>query len=484
MYTLLLLLIPLITILLILPINNIVIIKKLALFSSIIELFIVLLIWILFDYNNPEYINTLMISNIRLGIDSISLIFIILTVLIMPIAILAGFNIKKKIKTFMILVLLTELIFMLIFTSLDILLFYITFESSLIPMFFLIGLYGSDSQGMFKGKINKEKTRIYASYKFFLMTFAGSLLMLLSIIKIYTYYGTTDYLLISTFNIDNNLQIILWLGFFISFAIKTPLLPVHQWLPLAHTEAPLTGSIILAALMLKLATYGFIKYSLILFPYASTYFLPLIMTLCIISLIYSSFSTLRQIDMKKIIAYSSIGHMAIIIMALFSNNYQGITGALFLSFAHGLTSPALFICVGILYNIFHTRIILYFKGLSIYMPLLSSLTFIFILANMSTPLTSNFIGEFISFISIFNYHFPFTAIIFTISIILVPVYSIYFYIKNFFGSYSIYLKSYQDINILDFNLLITLLGFILFTGIFPNSLLNILELPVSMIIIH
>lgn len=478
---LLLLFLPILGSFIILTINNTLLIKKVGLLTSIIEFIIVIMIWIVYDYNNPDYIYTQLLSNIRFGIDTISLFFIIFTAFIMPIAILAGWGIKKKIKEFIVLLLLLESIFILIFTSLDIVIFYISFESSLIPMFFLIGLYGSDPQGIYKGIKNKKRTRIYATYQFFLMTFAGSLLMLFSILKLYSYLGTTDYLLISTSYIDYNTQSLLWFGFFISFAIKTPLIPFHQWLPLAHTEAPLTGSIILAALMLKLATYGFIKYSLILFPSASSYFTPLIMTLSIISLIYSSFSTLRQIDIKKIIAYSSIGHMAIIILALFSNSYHGLSGALFFSLAHGFTSPVLFICAAILYEIFHTRTLLYFKGLSIYLPYFSFLFFILILANMSTPLTSNFIGEFLSFIGIFKFNLSFTAILATFSIIIVPIYSIWFFSRGFFGSYSLYLQSNKDFLFRDFHLIMPLFFSVIFTGIFPNIFLDIIEYSISTI---
>lgn len=485
-------------------------IKKIALITTLCEFIIGISLWISFDYNTSVITYMEIVSNIRFGIDNISLLFIILTVFIMPICILADWESNQitklpsskliaqpthptntlgstiitngSLKERFIWILVLESIFIIIFTSQDILIFYIFFESSLIPMFFLIGLYGSKSNLNLKyNGLYQTNWLIYATYQFFIMTFAGSLLMLLAILYLYIYLGTTDYLLISTSAISYDVQCLIWLGFFIAFATKAPLMPFHQWLPLAHTEAPLTGSIILAALMLKLATFGFIKYSIALLPYASTYFTPLIMTLGLISLIYSSITTLRQIDIKKIIAYSSIGHMAIIIMALFSNSYQGLSAALFFSVAHGLTSSGLFICVTILYSIFHTRNILYFKGLSNLMPLLSLFCFIFILSNMSIPLTCNFIGEFLSFIGIFKFNFSFTAILAAISILLVPIYSILFFNRSFFGSYSLFLNyNVTDISFKQFHLILPLLFSVLFTGLFPDTLTGIYEFSISM----
>ena len=304
----LLLFIPIITSLYLLFINNSKKIKMIGLISTLINFFLSIIIWIQFDYSNPypqfffkytEYISV--------GIDGISLLFILLTTFIMPISILAGWSIKNNIKYFIICLLGLESILIGVFVVLDILMFYICFESSLIPMFLLIGLFGSKPQGLPLNGGKVISTRIYASYQFFLMTLAGSLFMLLGILFLYAQTGTTNYILISTSYITPYAQTIIWIGFFLSFAIKTPIVPFHQWLPLAHTEAPLSGSIILAALMLKLSTYGFIKYSIILFPDASYYFTPLIYVLCVIGIIYSSFTTLRQIDIKKIIAYSSIG---------------------------------------------------------------------------------------------------------------------------------------------------------------------------------
>jgi NADH-ubiquinone oxidoreductase chain 4 len=461
-----LLLVPIIGSIIIFIISNDNKIKQIGLIVSIINFIISLIIWLSFDYNigTPQFL-----IGTNIGIDGISLVFVLLTTITIPITILASWsNIKEKIKFFIISLLLLEAVLIGVFIVLDILIFYICFESSLIPLFFLIGIYGS---GM-------KETKIHASYMLFLYTLVGSLCMLLAIITLYSLTGTTHFLLFNLYIIDPNYQKLLWLAFFFALAIKTPLIPFHLWLVFAHTEAPLAGSIILAGIQLKLAIYGFIKINIGLLPEASEYFTPLIYTLSIISIIYSSLTTLRQIDIKTIIAYSSIGHISIALLGIFSNNISGISGGIFLSIAHGITSPALFILVTILYERTGTRILNYYRGLSIYMPLFSIFLFIFTLANMGTPLTANFIGEILSFIGSFKNN-PILTIFASFSIILSAAYSIWLYNRICYGQYSLYLKPIQDINRREYFLLLSLLILLFIIGIFPNILLDILHLSVS-----
>ena len=308
-----------------------------------------------------------------------------------------------------------------VFCMLDLLLFYVFFESVLLPMFLIIGVWGS------------RERKIRAAYQFFLYTLIGSLFMLLAILLIYFQTGTTDLqvLFVSEFSLQR--QFLLWFAFFASFAVKVPMIPVHIWLPEAHVEAPTSGSVILAGVLLKLGTYGFVRYSIPLFPDASVYFTPLVYTMSIIGIIYASLTTLRQIDLKKIIAYSSVAHMGFVTLGLFSLNIQGIEGALLLMLSHGFVASSLFLCIGVLYDRTHTRLVKYYGGLVHVMPLFSVFFLIFTMGNLSLPGTSSFVGEFLILVGVFQTN-PFVATCAATGMILGGAYSIWLYNRVVFGN--------------------------------------------------
>ncbi len=409
--------------------------------------------------------------SLYLGLDGLSLFFVLLTTIITPICILASWNdIQHNLKYFFISFLILETLQIAVFVVLDLLLFYVFFESVLIPLFFIVGIWGASLE------------RIRASYLLFLYTLLGSLFMLLAILIIYNHVGSTDLQFISLTEINVTSQFILWLGFFISFAVKTPLVPFHLWLFRAHAEAPLAGSIILAAVILKLATYGFLRIMITILPDATYFFLPLIQTFSIITLVYSSLATLRQIDLKALVAYSSVAHMAVVILGLFSNTIQGIEGGITLSIAHGFVSPALFICVGgILYNRYHSRIINYYRGIALTMPLFTILFFVFTIFNTAIPLSLNWIGEFLALAGTFE-HSPIVSGFGALGILLSACYSIWMYNRVSYGSFSPYLKPMFDINRREFHLLLPLLILTLVLGIYPNTILNVLHLSVANIL--
>jgi proton-translocating NADH-quinone oxidoreductase chain M len=478
----LLLLIPLFGSLIILPMSNTLenkrAMKKIALTSSLINFFISLNLWYLFDSSSAALgggqfqfvseFNQLNFCHLNFGVDGISLYFVLLTTFVTPIALLSNYtNINKNLKLFLISILVLETLQICAFVSLDLLLFYIFFESVLPILFIVIVIFGHG------------KDRFRSAFLFFLYTLAGSLPMLLSILVIYNYIGNTDFQLISLYDISLESQKFLWLGFFIAFAVKTPLYPFIIWLPKAHSDSPLAGSILLAATILKLATYGYLRVLINLLPDASNYFSPLVQTFAIISLIYASFSTIIQQDTKRLIAYSSVAHMAVVVLGLFSNNLLGIEGAILLAIAHGFVSPALFICVGgIIYERTGTRIINYIRGLVIYMPVFTILFFIFTLANTGIPLTLNFLGEQLSLIGIWQIN-PIIASLGATGIVLSACYSIFLYNRISYGNYSPYLPPLKDINRREFYLLISLLIPTVIFGIFPNIILESLHISVS-----
>jgi proton-translocating NADH-quinone oxidoreductase chain M len=291
--------------------------------------------------------------------------------------------VKKDLKEYLIAFLLLEFFLIGVFCILDLLLFYIFFESVLIPMFLIVGIWGS------------RERKILASYYFFLYTLLGSVVMLLSILYIYYQVGTTDYEMLLTFSFSEIEQKFLWFTFFLAFASKVPMVPVHLWLPEAHVEAPTAGSVILAGVLLKLGTYGFIRYSLPLFPNASFFFTPLVYTISAIGIIYTSFTAIRQSDFKRIIAYTSIAHMNLVMLGIFSFNSIGIEGAIFQSLSHGFVASALFLVIGIVYDRYHTRIVKYYSGLASVMPIYITIFMFFTMANISFPGTSSFVGEFL-----------------------------------------------------------------------------------------
>jgi len=474
----LLLLIPIIGSLLLLTIpensiENKIRMKRITLITMLINFIISIYIWLEFDSNTSQYqfvyeFIDLSYCHLNIGIDGISLFFVLLTTFISPIAILSNYNnINNNLKYFLISFLLLETLQIGVFVVLDLILFYIFFESVLPILFLIIIVYGSG------------EARIRSALLLFLYTLAGSLFMLLAILQIYSYVGSTDFQIISLSEINLDNQKILWLGFFLAFAVKTPLWPLTGWLYRAHADSPLAGSILLAATILKFATYGYLRVLINFLPDATNYFSPLVQTIAIITLIYASLATIIQQDTKALIAYSSIAHMSIVILGLFSNTIQGIEGAILLALAHGFVSPALFICVGgVIYDRTGTRIIHYIRGLVTYMPVFTILFLIFTLSNTGIPLTLNFLGEQLSLIGIWE-RSPLIAALGATGIVLSAVYSIYLYNRISYGTYSPHLKPIKDISRREFNLLISLLLPTVLLGIFPNVILDGLHFSIS-----
>jgi NADH-quinone oxidoreductase subunit M len=356
----------------------------------------------------------------RLGVDGLSMPFVLLTTFLMPFCIGASWlSIEKRVKEYMIAFLVLETLMIGVFEALDLLLFYLFFEGGLIPMFLIIGIWGG-------------KNRVYAAFKFFLYTLLGSLLMLLAIMAMYWYAKTTDITVLLHTDFPAGMQKWLWLAFFASFAVKMPMWPVHTWLPDAHVEAPTAGSVILAGILLKMGGYGFIRFSLPMFPDASHYFAPLVFALSIIAIVYTSLVALVQEDMKKLIAYSSVAHMGFVTMGLFSMNAQGVEGAVFQMISHGLVSAALFLCVGVVYDRMHTREIAAYGGLVQRMPRYAVALMIFTLANVGLPGTSGFIGEFLTLIGAFQAN-SWVALWATTGVILSAAYALYLYRRVIFG---------------------------------------------------
>ena len=481
----LLLLIPLIGIGLItiesnygLSLNNNIKIKSIALGTSVVNLIISLIIFILFDFSSKQfqYIEEYYQINyfdIYLGIDGLSIYFVLLTTIIMPIAILSNWNSiqSKNALSFAVIMLLLEALLLGVFLVLDILLFYIFFESILPPLFLLIGLFGSSN-------------KVRASFYLFLYTLFGSLFMLLSILVMSSIMGTTDFDALSKSNFNYLTQIFLFIGIFIAFAVKTPTIFLNTWLLKAHVESPLSGSIILAGIVLKLTLYGIFRLILPLLPKASLNYTYIIYVIGIITIIYASFSTLRTIDVKELIAYSSVSHAAVYLIGAFSNTIQGIEGAISLGLAHGFVSSGLFICAGgILYDRSSTRLITYYRGIAQVMPIFSILFFILSLGNCGAPLTLNFLGEFMSVYGVFE-RMPILGVLASSSIIFSAAYTIYMYNRIAFGgSYSIYfVENIGDVTKREFIMLLVFVILTVLFGIYPVPILDGLHYSVSSLI--
>lgn len=452
--------------------------KFIALSSTILNLMVSFIIFIFFNFSNnnlqfvEEYYNV-QIFEIYLGIDGISLYFILLTTILMPIALVSNWNsIKKNIKSYLIIMLLLESLLLGVFLVSDIMLFYIFFESILPPLFLLIGLYGSNN-------------KVRASYYIFLYTLWGSLFLLLSILSIYSIMGVTDYNVLFKMNFDYFTQTILFLGIFIAFAVKTPVIFLNNWLLKAHVESPLGGSIILAGIVLKLSLYGIFRLILPIINKASVDNVLIIYTIGVITIIYASFSTLRTIDIKELIAYSSVSHAAVYLIGAFSNITQGIEGAILLGIAHGFVSSGLFICVGgILYDRSSSRIIYNYKGMAQLMPLFSIFYFILCLGNCGAPLTLNFLGEFMSLYGMLE-KLPFLAILASSSIVFSAGYTIYMFNRISFGGFFtklFYEQNIFDINKREFLLLLILTLLTIFLGIYPSLILDSLHYSVNNLI--
>lgn len=446
--------------------------------TSLVNFVVSMLLWIQFDKLTTtfQFVNKLgwipfANIDIYIGIDGISLFFILLTTLLTPICIVISRNsIKVQIKEYMICFLILELLLILVFCVLDLVLFYIFFESILMPMMIIIGIWGS------------RERKIGAAYQFFLYTLLGSLFFLIAILTIYFETGTTDIHILLTTNFPYNRQLLLWLAFFASFAVKVPMIPVHTWLPEAHVEAPTAGSVILAGVLLKLGGYGFLRFSIPMFPEASVFFTPMIYVISVVAIIYVSLTTLRQVDLKKIIAYSSVAHMAFVTLGIFTFNLQAIEGSIFLMLSHGIVSSALFMCVGVLYDRHKTRIIKYYSGMIQVMPLFMTLFLIFTLANLSLPTTAGFIGEFLVIIGLFQANKMITFIA-AIGMVLGAAYSIWLWNRIACGNLKIYfIKSFADINHRELYMFLPLVFLTFFLGIYPEIILDTIHISVKNLI--
>jgi len=451
--------------------------KITAFVTSLVNLAISLVIFILFDFSSNQFqfvqehydIN---LFDIYLGVDGISIYFVLLTTIIMPIAILSNWNsITENIRSYLIIMLLLETLLIAVFLVLDILLFYVFFESILPPLFILIGLFGSSN-------------KVRASFYLFLYTLFGSLFLLLSILTISSIMGTTDFDALFKTNFDYTTQVFLFIGIFISFAVKTPTIFLNNWLLKAHVESPLGGSIVLAGIVLKLSLYGIFRIILPILPKASLDYTFIVFVIGVITIIYASFSTLRTTDIKELIAYSSVSHAAVYLIGVFSNTIQGIEGGIILGLAHGFVSSGLFICAGgILYDRSGTRLIHYYKGVTQMMPLFSLLFFILCLGNCGAPLTLNFVGEFMSLYGTFE-RLPLLGVFASTSIVFSAAYTIYMFNRiSFGGSFTKFFdENISDVTKREFFLLFVLVAFTVILGIYPSIILDGLHFNVSSLI--
>jgi len=449
---------------------------NLSLFISVINLFLAIFLWYSFDKNfvgfqfveEQNWISGFI--KFKFGIDGISILFIVLTAFITPICIISCVNsVKTRLKEFLVAILILETFMIGVFCSLDLVVFYIFFEAGLIPMFLIIGIWGGPK-------------RVYAAFKFFLFTLLGSVLMLVAIISIYWIIGTTDITQIFEIKIPVKYQYVLWLAFFSSFAVKMPMWPFHTWLPDAHVEAPTAGSVILAAILLKMAGYGFLRFSIGMFPVASEYFVPLIYTLSIIAIIYTSLVALMQEDMKKLIAYSSVAHMGFVTLGIFTFTPQGIEGSIFQMLSHGLISAALFLCVGVLYDRVHSRLISSYGGIVNVLPKYSLVFAVFMLGALGLPGTSGFVGEILILIGAFQKSFL-VAVLASIGIILGAAYMLWLYKRVVFGELeNSELKELKDLNLSEGIILFSLLVLVLLFGFYPNLILDTIHTSVEELI--
>jgi NADH-quinone oxidoreductase subunit M len=408
------------------------------------------------------------IAGYKMGVDGISMPFVILTTFLMPLCILASWHVEKRVKEYMIAFLVLETLMIGVFCALDLVLFYLFFEAGLIPMFLIIGVWGGPR-------------RVYASFKFFLYTLLGSVLMLIAIIAMYWQSGTSDIAALLTRNpgFPAEMQTWLWLAFFASFAVKMPMWPVHTWLPDAHVEAPTAGSVILAAILLKMGGYGFLRFSLPMFPDASLYFQNFVYVLSVIAIIYTSLVALMQEDIKKLIAYSSVAHMGFVTMGIFSMTRQGIDGAIFQMISHGLVSGALFLCVGVVYDRMHTREITAYGGLVHRMPLYAFTFMLFTMANVGLPGTSGFVGEFMTLLGTFASN-SWVAFFATTGVILSAGYALWLYRRVVFGKLDKpALAHIPDMTPRELLILAPLAILTIFFGVYPAAILDLFGAPVE-----
>jgi len=450
--------------------------RNIALWTSLIDFALSLLLWLQFDPNTADFqfverADWVTLGGFQfayhMGIDGISLFFVLLSTLLTLLSIVSAWEvIQFRVKEFMIAFLVLETLMVGIFCALDFVLFYMFFEGVLIPMFLIIGIWGGSN-------------RIYSAFKFFLYTFLGSILMLLGVIAVYFETGTTDITVALTHAFPAGLQKWLWLAFFASFAVKVPMWPVHTWLPDAHVEAPTAGSVILAGILLKLGGYGFIRFSLPMFPLASSFFTPLIFTLSVIAVIYTSLVALAQIDMKKLVAYSSVAHMGLVTMGTFAVTSEGVDGAIIQMLSHGLVSAALFLCVGVLYDRLHTHEIMRFGGLVERMPAYAFVFMVFTLAAVGLPGTSGFVGEFLVLLGTFRVSTLYTTLAAT-GMFLGVAYMLYLYRRVIFGTITrAELRGMLDLSPREKAVFAPLLVLVLWMGFYPNSFLRPIQASVD-----
>ena len=417
----------------------------------------------------------------KVGVDGISVLFVMLTTFLMPLTIAACWNVETRVKEYMIAFLVLEGLMIGVFVALDLVLFYLYFEAGLIPMFLIIGIWGG-------------KDRIYAAFKFFLYTFLGSVLMLVAMIAMYVDAGTTDIAALLRhdfasqtiglfgFQIVGGMQTLLWLAFFASFAVKMPMWPVHTWLPDAHVQAPTAGSVVLAAILLKMGGYGFLRFSLPMFPVASDLLAPFVLWISAIAIVYASLVALAQSDMKKLIAYSSVGHMGYVTMGIFAANQQGVDGAIFQMISHGFISGALFLCVGVIYDRMHTREIDAYGGLVNRMPAYALIFMFFTMANVGLPGTSGFIGEFLTLVGIFQVN-TWVAAVATSGVILSAAYALWLYRRVVFGELiKESLKSITDMTRREKAIFAPLVAMTLLLGVYPRLVTDIIGPSVTALV--
>ena len=447
-----------------------------SLFTSLSNFLLAIFLWYSFDNSTSEFQfveEIIWISGLikyKLGIDGISILFIVLTTFITPICIISCLNsVKVRIREFLIAILVLETFMLGVFCSLDLVVFYLFFEAGLIPMFLIIGVWGGPK-------------RVYSAFKFFLFTLLGSVLLLVAVIAIYWITGTTDVIQIFETKIPEQYQYLLWLAFFSSFAVKMPMWPVHTWLPDAHVEAPTAGSVILAAILLKMAGYGFLRFSIPMFPLASEYFIPLIFSLSIIAIIYTSLVALMQDDMKKLIAYSSVAHMGFVTLGIFTFTQQGIEGGIYQMISHGLISAALFLCVGVLYDRTHSRLISSYGGIVNKLPKYSFLFIIFVLGALGLPGTTGFLGEFLVLVGTFKKNYI-VAILASTGVVLGAAYMLWLTKRVIFGKLkNKEIEKLKDLNFSEVFILgllaLTTIGF----GFYPEILLDSTDVSIKNLI--
>jgi len=452
--------------------------RWIALWTTLVTFALSLLIWTNFDPSNPgfqfveeaEWLGPL---RYKMGVDGISMLFVILTTFLMPLCILASWeSVQDRVKEYMIAFLLLETLMIGVFCALDLVLFYLFFEGGLIPMYIIIGVWGG-------------KRRIYASFKFFLYTLLGSVLMLLAMMAIFVHTGTTDIpTLIESSKLPVAWQPWLWFAFFASFAVKMPMWPVHTWLPDAHVEAPTAGSVILAGILLKMGGYGFLRFSVPMFPVASVDLAPFIFTLSVVAIVYTSLVALAQEDMKKLIAYSSVAHMGYVTMGIFTFSQQGVDGAIFQMLSHGLVSSALFLCVGVIYDRMHTREIAAYGGLATRMPIYAAAFMVFTMANVGLPGTSGFIGEFLTLLGAFKSN-TWVAFFATTGVILSAAYALWLYRRIIFGVLDKpSLKAIMDLSPREIAIMAPLVILTLLFGFYPAPILDVTAQSVKKLVVQ